>query len=277
MKRTVRIVGVVALVLAMWAGEASAQVPVIKQINSHDDPVSLGEPLSHWLAIIRSRDPEQAELAFDAIVELGPAARKAVPELTRIVAEPFTPIRVGRDDRREVLSKLLDIQLRAGAVDSLAAIGEDAAAAAPAVIQWSLTIRVLPSDVRTPEDAFYIELVGMDVLERMRGAGAMARFGVRAAGAVQELVESRDNEKVKFATAILSEGSLPIATSLLASESCRDRVLGLTLLADMWSVVAVEHLKALKDIVACPADESRDGTAVGSGTARSRKTQLPLH
>jgi hypothetical protein len=217
------------------------------------------------------------ELAFDAIVELGPAARKAVPELTRIVAAPFTPIRVGKDDRSEVLSKLLDIQLRAGAVDSLAAIGEGAAATAPAVIQWSLTIRVLPSDVRTPNDAFYIELVGMDVLERMRGAGAMARFGVRAADAVQELVESRDNEKVKFATAILSEGSLPIATSLLASESCRDRVLGLTLLADMWPVVAVDHLKALKDIVACPADEFSDGTAVGSGPVRSRKALRSLH
>ena len=275
MKRVICIVGVVALVAALWTGEAAGQVGA-KQTNSPDDPIAFGVPLSHWLKVIRSRDPEEVELAYDAIAELGPAAWKAVPELTRIVAEPFTPIRVGKDDRREVLLKLLDIQLRAGAVDSLGAIGDAAASAARPVIEWALTVRVLPSDVRTPDDTFYIELVGMDVLERMRGAGATAQFGVEAADAVQDLMESRDDEKVKFAIAILSEGSLPIATKLMTSESCRDRMLGLTILADMWSVVAIDHINALKDILACPVDASRDGSATSSGRARPGKMRISL-
>jgi hypothetical protein len=88
-----------------------------------------------------------------------------VPELTRIVAEPFTPIRVGKDDRREVLLKLLNIHLRAGAVDSLGAIGAAAASAARPVFFGALPVRVLPSVVRTPDDALYIHLVGLVVLE----------------------------------------------------------------------------------------------------------------
>src|SRR6185436_5723254 len=99
MKRRDRIVGVVALVITMWAGEASAQV-ASKHASNHDDPIAYGQPLSHWLTVIRNRDPEGVETAYDAIVSLGPAARKAVPELTLIVEEPFEPIRVGVDDRR---------------------------------------------------------------------------------------------------------------------------------------------------------------------------------
>ncbi len=268
------IVSLVLVAIATCADKAAAQAAVKATIRN-DDPIAFGQPLSHWLKVIESRDPDAVEQAYDAIVELGPAAWRAVPELTRIVAEPFTPIRIGTDDRREVLSKLLNIHLRAGAMDSLGAIGTAAASAAGPVIRWALTIRVLPSEVRTPDDAFYIELVGMDVLERMRGAGTTAQFGLEAADAVQELMESRDDEKIKFATAILSDGSLPIATDLLMSANCRDRKLGLTLLADMWSVVAIDHIKALKDIVACPVDDSRDGTAVDS-VRTSRKMQMPL-
>ena len=76
MKRLICIVGVVAFAVAVWAGEASAQVDM-RQTNSHDDPIALGEPLSHWLAVIRSRDPQEVEQAFDAILELGPAAWRA--------------------------------------------------------------------------------------------------------------------------------------------------------------------------------------------------------
>lgn len=271
MKRAICIVGVAILVLALCAEQSAAQV-VLKTGNNSSEPVALGKPLSHWLTVIRSRNPEEVEMAFDAIVELGPAARKAVPDLTRIVAEPFMPIRVGTEDRRETLLKLLNIHLRAGAVDSLAAIGEPAASAAGPVIQWALTVRVLPSEVRTPIDAFYVELVGMDVLERMRGAGAIARFGVQAADAVQELMESRDGEKRKFAVAVLNEGSLPIVTDLMTSESCRDRALGLAILADMWPVVAIDHLKALKDILVCPTGNSEEGTAVGLAPERLRRT-----
>lgn len=257
MKRIVGIIGGAVLALALCVEQSAAQV-VSKAGNNSNDPVALGQPLSHWLTVIRSRNPEEVEMAFDAIVELGPAARKAVPDLTRIVAEPFTPIRVGTEDRRETLLKLLNIHLRAGAVDSLAAIGEPAASAAGPVIQWALTVRVFPSEERTPMDGFYIELIGMDVLERMRGAGAIARFGVQAADAVQELMESGDGEKRKFAVAVLNEGSLPIATDLMTSESCRDRTLGLAILTDMWPIVAIDHLKALKDIVVCPTGNDSD-------------------
>jgi hypothetical protein len=99
---------------------------------------------------------------------------------------------------------------------------------------------------------------------------------VEAADAVQDLMESRDDEKVKFAIAILSEGSLPIATNLMTSESCRDRMLGLTILVDMWSVVAIDHIKALNDILACPVDASRNDSATSSARARPGKMRLPL-
>jgi hypothetical protein len=272
MKRAVCIFGVAVLVMALCADQSVAQA-VLKAGNDSTDPVALGEPLSHWLTVIRSRNPEEMEMAFDAIVELGPAARKAVPDLIRIVANLFLPIRVGTEDRRETLLKLLNIHLRAGAVDSLAAIGEPAASAAGPVIQWALTVRVLPSEVRTPMDAFYVEFVGMDVLERMRGAGAIARFGVQAADAVQKLMESRDEEKRKFAVAVLNEGSLPIVTALMTSERCRARALGLAILADMWPVVAIDHLNALKDIVFCLPGNSEEGAVVGVAPARLRRTK----
>jgi hypothetical protein len=270
MKRVVCIVAIAALVIALSSELSVAQV-VARAANKPEDPVALGQPLSHWLKVIRSRDPEEMETAYDAIVELGPAAWTAVPDLTRIVAEPFTPIRIGVDDRREILAKLLNIHLRAGAVDSLGAIGTRAASAANPVIQWALTIRIVPSEVLTQNDGFYIELVGMDVLERMRGAGATARFGAEAADAVQELIESGDGEKRKLAVAILNEGSLPMLTDLMTSKSCRDRMLGLAILADMWPVVAIDHLKSLKDVLACSTSNPEEGVDVGSvGSKRMR-------
>src|SRR5215510_9696309 len=56
-----------------------------------------GRPLSYWLNIIRERDEKMISLAFDAIRSLGPRAAVAVPELTRTVTAPFTPIHIGRD------------------------------------------------------------------------------------------------------------------------------------------------------------------------------------
>jgi hypothetical protein len=276
MKRSIRALGVLVLVLGVWAGAATAQI-ASKPSRNQEDPMALGQPLSYWLTVIQGDDLEQTEKAFAAIMELGSAAWKAVPELTDIVAKPFVPIRMGTDDPRDVLLKLLDIHLRAGAVDSLGSIGEAAASATRSVIEWALTIRVLPSDVRTPDDASYIELIGMDVLERMRGAGAAAHFGPRAAAAVQELMESRDDEKIKLAIAILNEGSLDIATALMRSESCRDQMLGLKILIDMWPVVASDHLKALKNILPCSADSSGDGTGPDSVRKRSRKQPLRLN
>jgi hypothetical protein len=268
MKRCMWIV--VAAILAIGiVTEVSAQSPrSVRGTGSVlDDPVSLGEPLSYWLKVIRERNTEELGMAFDAIVELGPAASAAVPELTQIVAEPFAPIRLGRDDKREVLSKLRIIFMKGGAIDGLGAIGQKASPSARSVIEWSLTIRVLP-----PEDpaanALFIELVSMDVMERMRGAGTVAQFGIGAAAAVQELMESVDSERRKFAVAVLNEATLPIASDLMNSGSCRDRMLGLSVLADMWPVVASSHLDALTDILACSESDSKG--LVG------KKTTLPV-
>jgi hypothetical protein len=193
-------------------------------------------------------------MAYEAIIELGPAASAAVPDLTQIVAEPFAPIRIGKDDKREVLSKLKSIFMKGGAIDGLGAIGPQAAPSASAVIEWSLTLRVLP-----PEDGtfsvLFIDLVAMDVLERMRGAGTIAQFGIKAAPAVQHLIESPDSERRKFAVAILNETSLPIVSDLMKSSICRDRMLGFDVLVDMWPVVASSHLDALSKILACSEDE----------------------
>jgi hypothetical protein len=270
MKRSMGTAAAIVLVGVLFTlpADVQAQRKMTASDGSQDDPMSLGKRLSYWLEALRSRDPERMGMAYDAILELGPAASNAVPELTRIVAEPFTPIHPGVDDGREVLLKLRSIFTRAGAVDSLGAIGEPAAPAAASVIQWALTIRVLPPEKRSPQDDLFIELVGMDVMERMRGAGTVAQFGPLAAPAVLELVKSSDGERRKFAAAILNEESLPIAEDLMKSKSCRDRMLGISLLADMWPVVAASHLETLKDILACGPDDLTEGLA--------RKAQSPL-
>ncbi|HET9941958.1 MAG TPA: hypothetical protein VFR05_01375 [Terriglobia bacterium] len=258
--------GILAIGLA---SEVSAQSPRNARgtDNILEDPVSMGEPLSHWVKVIRDRNAEELGMAFDAIVELGPAASAAVPELTQIVAEPFTPIRLGSDDKREVLSKLGIILMKGDAIDGLGAIGQKAAPSARSVIEWSLTVRVLP-----PEDpaanALFIDLVTMDVMERMRGAGTVAQFGIGAAPAVQELMESGDSERRKFAVAILNEATLPIVSDLMNSGHCRDRMLGLSALTDMWPVVASSHLDALNEILACSEGDSK--SFVG------KKTRLPV-
>jgi hypothetical protein len=260
MKRILWIAVLVALALTVSSEFASAQADLRmgnlaaaskRDTKNQDDPVALGHPLSYWLKSIRDRDPEKIQMAFDAIVELGPEAWRAVPELTKIVAEPFAPIEFESDSRSQIHRKLLDIQLRAGAVDSLGAIGEAAASSAGPVIRWGMTIRVLPGHTRSSADPFLIELIGIDVLERMRVAGTVARFGRDASGAVQKLIESPDNEARKFSAAILNEATVLIATGLMTSRSCVDRELGLSLLSAMWPVVAKDHLITLGEILEC--------------------------
>jgi hypothetical protein len=253
-----RLTWVAATILLMIATDSYGQLQTrIRGVdNAQEDPVALGQPLSHWLKVIHDRNSQELELAFDAIITLGPAASPAVPDLTQIVAEPFTPIRVGQDGKGEVLAKFRSILTKGGAVDSLRAIGTGAAKSAPSVIEWSLTVRVLPPENGAP-DPLYIDLVAMDVLERMRGAGALSEFGIGAAPAVQQLLESGDAEKRKFAVAILNDASLPIVSDLLKSRNCRDRMLGLYVLGDMWPVVASSHLDALTDILACSETERK--------------------
>ena len=205
-----------------------------------------GKPLSYWLRSIRDRD-DKILLAFDAIIDLGPDAWPAVEELTRIVAEPFTPVRIGVDRDDVIAPKLLSIHLRADAIDALTAIGEAAASSTVPLIQWALTVRVIPINLdNLKDDELFVDLITIDVLERMRVAGAVARFGPAAAPAIVALLKSPDGEKRKLGVAILSQNALPIVADLLKSRNCEDRKRGIAILADMWPVVAKEHLAELK-------------------------------
>jgi hypothetical protein len=228
-------------------------------VQTPKDPIVFGHPMSFWIQILRERNPETFDLAVDAIVQLGPDAKTAVPDLVQILNEPFAPIKFGVDTRDESRAKLLEIHYKAGAVDGLGAIGEAAASAAEPVIRWGLTTRVVASDDRPrATDGLLIGLIGVDVLERMRAAGAVARFGKKAAGPVQALIESDDNERRKFAAAIMSDETVVVATDLMKSNDCRNRKLGLSLLSAMWPVVAKEHLETLLEIVDCSENKTQN-------------------
>ena len=99
--------------------------------------------------------------------------------------------------------------------------------------------------------------MGIDVLERMRVAGAVAQFSPGAPLVVAELLKSPDSEASKLGVAILSEHALPIATALMKSRDCSDQKLGLKMLFDMWPVVAKEHLLDLNDLLPCTQHPTR--------------------
>jgi len=216
-----------------------------------NEPSYQGKPLSYWLKSLHNRD-DQMKWSFEAIRKLGPAAAAAVPELTRFISEPFRPIEVGIDGSDEVAAKLHQIELRSYAVDCLHAIGKPAASSAKALLQWALTERVIIGDLRNEKDrAVFIDLVGIDVLERMRVAGTVAEFLPDASLAIAELLKSQDDEAIKLAVAILSDRSLPIATDLLKSRNCTDEKLGLKMIADLWPVVARDRLLDLSESLPC--------------------------
>ena len=248
------VLGVAIAAVLGWPADqrksATTTLPAKWNLTSlavQQEPAYMGKPLSYWLGSLRKRDSEIAD-AFDAIRALGPDARAAVPELTRIVGEPFTPVQIGVDERDSIIAKLMDIQLRADSIDALASIGEAAAPSSATLIQWALTIRVAPGDKSDSKDQErFIDLVTLDVLERMRVAGAIAQFGRRAIPAVAALMASPDDEERKLAVAILSEKALPIAAELLKSENCDEREIGIAILVDMWPVMPKEHLIALKE------------------------------
>jgi hypothetical protein len=203
---------------------------------------------------IRDRD-EKILLAINAVTDLGPDAWPAVGELTRIVAEPFTPVRIGVDRDDVIASKLSSIRLRADAIDALTAIGEAAASSTAPLIQWALAVRVIPMNLDNVKDKeLFVDLITIDVLERMRVAGAVARLGPAAAPAIVVLLKSPDGEKRKLGVAILNEHALPIAAQLLKSRKCEDRKRGIAILDDMWPVVAKEHLAELKAAPVCNTD-----------------------
>lgn len=248
---SIRRLAVLILLLAVspafsWAAEQS-------------DPAYMGKPLSYWIGSLRHRD-EEMKLAFAAINALGPDADSAVPELIQIVSEPFTAIWVGADKREQVADKVANIQLRADAVDALGSIGALAAASAPFLIQWALMVRVVPMNVTTrEEEELYIDLIAVDVLERMRVAGAVALFGRSALVPVAAALASENSEERKLAVAILSEHAPTIAASLLKSENCESRKLGIAILIDMWPVVSGDHIKDLAGALTCGQKTSGTG------------------
>lgn len=111
------------------------------------------------------------------------------------------------------------------------------------------------------DNELFVDLITLDVLERMRVAGAVARFGPAAAPAVLALLKSPDGEKRKLGVAILNANALPIAARLLKSRSCEDRDGGLAILADMWPVVAKEHLAELNALVCIAGQKIRPHAA----------------
>jgi hypothetical protein len=227
-------------------------------IQPFDDPSYAGKPLSYWLNSIRNRD-DQMGMAFDAIRHMGPAAHSAVPELTLVVSEAFTPIEVGVDGFTAVTQKIRSILIRSNAIDCLGAIGSAAASSAPALAEWALTPRMILHGIRNrqEQDAF-VDLVGIDVVERMRVVGAISRFTPDASPFIARLLKSHDEEERKLGVAILHENALPVAVTLLQSEACGDQELGFNILLDMWPVVSHEHLLNLMDVLPCVQPEDHD-------------------
>jgi hypothetical protein len=220
-----------------------------------DEREYLGKNLNYWLNVIRDRNEEMISLAFDAIRALGPDAQAAVPDLIAVVQAPFSPIRIGEDSQKVIASKLVDIEIRADAIDTLASIGEPASSATAAVIGWALAPRVIPEAIRgQDEQELFIELVMMDTEQHMRIAGAVKEFGKGASYAIAQLLSSQNAEKRKLGVTILNEGVLPIASELLRSRHCEDRNLGLLILRDMDLVVAKSQLDWLQRLALCSAN-----------------------
>ena len=220
--------------------------------ENSNDPASMGKPLSYWLRSIEDRDWENMEAAFQAIINLGSAAWPAVPQLTEIVGLPFTSIRINEDDAQTMTAKLADIQLRADAIEALASIGEAAAPSALTLINWGLTLRLAPVPAATPElDNFFIDLVIIDAMQRMRVAGAIQSFGPNAFPAVATLLRSPDPEGRKLAVAILGQNAPRVASVLSKAGRCDERKLGISMLVDMWPVVAREYLTIFKGMMSC--------------------------
>ena len=242
----VSILSIVAAMAFMPAWASSQEIQV--------EPMYRGKSLSYWVESIRNRD-EEVGLAFDAIHALGPEAWPAVRELSRIVAEPFTPVRIGLDKSDVIEDKLLNVQLRTDAIDALAAIGPAASSSAVPLIRWALTDRAIPDNLARTEDLeVFIEMVAVDVLQRMRVAGVVASFGRDVFPVVAALLGSPDDEERKLAVAILSEKVLPVAVVLLKSRDCEDRELGIDILHDMWPVMREDYLAELRMELPCTVE-----------------------
>src|SRR2546426_12754691 len=94
-----------AVAITATVGTAAEKHGSEKTASDGAEPSYMGEPLSYWLRFIQDRDKNNMDLALDAIRELGPDARSAVPELTQIVAEPYDTMEIGVDKRSWIAFK----------------------------------------------------------------------------------------------------------------------------------------------------------------------------
>jgi hypothetical protein len=242
--RTVSVAAILVLVLGTNAPASPA-----------DEREYLGKKLNYWIQVIQDRDERMISLAFDAIRSLGPDGQAAVPDLISLVVAPFSPIRIGTDSQKVIASKLYEIEIRAAAIDTLAAMGEPASSAIVPLVRWALTPKVIAENIHNDDaEELFVELVMMDTQQRMRIAGAISEFGADASPAIAVLLSSQDAEKRKFGVAILGPDVLPIAAQLLRSRHCDDQNLGLLILQDMNLVVPEAHLNALQNLVWCDAN-----------------------
>jgi HEAT repeat protein len=214
-----------------------------------------GKPLSYWIKAIHDRDEATISDALDAIRFLGPQGRAAVPELIRLLSDPFRPIELGKDSDTAIATKLYEIEVRSAAIDALAAIGESAAPATLPVIQWVLTVRVIPFRVNTLEEhERFVDLVMLEAEYRTRIIRAIEQFGNPAIPTLEQLLRSPDSERRKLAAIALGTDILPIAGKLLTSRDCDDAQLGITLLSDMAPAVAPIYLSELRAMLTCEAN-----------------------
>ena len=234
---------------------SSAPAATSKTNNDRDrlfqERTYLGKSLTFWLEALRDRDEELISDAFSAIYSLGNDEWIAVPDLSRIVGEPFEPIEIGTDSEETIASKLYDVAIRSEAIEALAWIGEPAAPSTPSLVKWGLMLRVSPDYQRSSQnDELFIELVAMDTEQKMRVAGAVSRLGRNTIPAVAKMLASPDFSKRKLAIAILSQDALPVATELLRSDLCEDKRLGLRIMTDMDLVVSPVYIDELAHQIA---------------------------
>jgi HEAT repeat protein len=214
-----------------------------------------GKPLSYWVKALRDRNEDQLLLALEAISFFGPAAQSAVPELIRIINDPFEPIRLGKDTDEVIVSKLVEIEIRAEAIAALAEIGEGAAPAAVPLIEWAARPRVVPaakpSALNTDR---FIDLALMDAEHRLHVILAIAFLGDAPVPALTELLRSPNAEKRKLAVTVLGEEAMWIAADLIRSGDCEEVALALTILEDLAPVISMSTLDEFKRMPVCMAN-----------------------
>lgn len=257
-KTLVLVISVLATTpVRLEAQDRQANGVLARTINwdTRNEPHFDGKPLSYWMKAIRDRDEETLSLALDAITILGPDARGAVPDLMHLVSDPFRPIQLGKDSDSTIASKLYDIEVRSAAIDALASIGDAASSATLPVIEWALTVRVIPTKISSREEyERFVALVTLEAEYRIRVINAIEEFGERAFPVLMRLLRSPDPERRKLAAIALGSDILPIVSELVVSPDCDDVQLGLAILRDMTPAVAPIYVAELQKMLTCDAN-----------------------